>query len=334
MNDKPMLHVHNGDSSAMTARKANLPGEHFAWREALVCGPAPGGLPEQEFLSVRAQHLSSAYDVDVEKCLAELREQHDAVARFFDHEEVVLWFEHDLFCQVQLIYLLNWFSRREIGKTKLSLICVGEFPGVQFHGLGQLNEEQLSSLFPHRQAITAEQLSLGARAWQAYSSAEAADLITLRDSDTSALPFLKTAISKHLQRFPSTRNGLGRIENAALDLIARGYREFKSLFPAFIGRERDYGFGDAQFHLVLRRMSDARRPLLRGNNGDRSTLDSESVHRSAFEITEAGEAVLSGATDFVALNGIDLWLGGVHLREREAAWRWDDEAQSLVTTRI
>jgi len=60
-----------------------------------------------------------------------LRAQEEALSRFSDHEEVVLWFEHDLFCQVQLIFLLNWLAQRELGKTKLSLIFIGEFPELQ-----------------------------------------------------------------------------------------------------------------------------------------------------------------------------------------------------------
>jgi len=144
-----MLHIHNGDSTAGTARQANIPGEHIAWREALVCGPTPAGLSEQEFIDTRARHLADSYNVPIEKCRAELRAMHEALASFSEHDEVVLWFEHDLFCQVQLIYLMHWFAGRDLGLTKLSLICINEFPGVQiFHGLGQLNEEQLLSLFP------------------------------------------------------------------------------------------------------------------------------------------------------------------------------------------
>src|SRR6266576_2054770 len=123
-----MLHIHNGDSSAGTAKKTSIPGEHLAWREALVCGPAPGGLTEQNFLDVRARHLAEAYGARADKCAFELRAQHEALAAYSDHEEVVLWFEHDLFCQVQLIYLLHWFAGREPGPTKLSLVCIGDFP--------------------------------------------------------------------------------------------------------------------------------------------------------------------------------------------------------------
>ena len=70
-----MLHIHNGDSTAGTAKKTAIPGEHLAWREALVCGPAPGGLSEDEFRRVRVAHLVAAYGVNPEKCERELREQ-------------------------------------------------------------------------------------------------------------------------------------------------------------------------------------------------------------------------------------------------------------------
>src|SRR3979411_2849303 len=154
-----MLHIHNGDSAALTAKKSDIQGEHLAWREALVCGPAPGNLSVDEFCQVRAQHLADAYGANLERTGKELRAQEETLARFSDHEEVVLWFEHDLFCQVQLIFLLNWLAQRDLGQTKLSLIFIGEFPGIaDFRGLGQLNESQLSSLFPQRQNVTAAQL--------------------------------------------------------------------------------------------------------------------------------------------------------------------------------
>src|SRR5258708_24124208 len=101
-----MIHIHSGHSAAVTAKKADIPGEHLAWREALVCGPAPGNLSIDDFRHVRAQHLTDAYGANLERTEEELRAQEETLERFSDHEEVVLWFEHDLFCQVQLIYLL------------------------------------------------------------------------------------------------------------------------------------------------------------------------------------------------------------------------------------
>ena len=34
--------------------------------------------------------------------------------------------------------------------------------------------------------------------------------------------------------------------------------------------------------------------------------------------------------DQVALNGIDRWIGGVHLRGRRMPWRWDDGTETIV----
>jgi hypothetical protein len=329
-----MLHVYNGDSTADTAKNANIPGEHAVWREALVCGPTPGHLPESEFIKVRASHLAADYVEPVEKCEAKLREQNEALASFSEHEEVVLWFEHDLFCQINLIYLLNWFAQKELGDTKLSLICIDEFPSVQiFHGLGQLNEAQLTSLLPRRESITTAQLEVGSRAWQAYSSANPAKLISLLASaDLFVLPFLESALRKHLLRFPSTHNGLGRVENTGLELLAAGYPKFKSLFPAFIRREPEYGFGDAQFYLALHRMATAPLPVLKQMNGGNSVYDPAGMLFSSFEITPLGKAVMAGEEDFVIQNGIDLWLGGVHLKGKESPWRWDEQGQELLVS--
>ncbi len=328
-----MLHIYNGDSTADIAKNAGIPGEHAVWREALVCGPTPGHLSEPEFIKARAHHLSEDYVVPIEKCESDLREQHQALASFSDHEEVVLWFEHDLFCQINLIYLLNWFAEEELGETKLSLICIDEFPSVQiFHGLGQLNEEQLTSLLPRREPITPAQLEVGSRAWEAYSSPNPAKLISLLSADISVLPFLDAALRRHLLRFPSTRNGLGRIENIGLELVAGGYAKFKSLFPAFMRREPEYGFGDAQFYLALRRMATSPVPLLTQKNGGNSAYDPAQMLLSSFELTKQGEAVMAGAEDFVIQNGIDLWLGGVHLKGKESPWRWDEIGQELLVS--
>jgi hypothetical protein len=48
--------------------------------------------------------------------------------------------------------------------------------------------------------------------------------------------------------------------------------------------------------------------------------------------TPAGRRVLRGEADHVALNGIDRWVGGVHLRGHAARWRWDEGTESVAAT--
>ena len=328
-----MLHIHNGDSSAGIARNASLPGEHLAWREALICGPAPGGLSDDEWRRVRAEHLNSAYDLAIEECEKDLRRQEEALARFSEHEEIVLWFEHDLFCQIHLVYLLNWFAQRELAPTKLSLICIGEFPGVKdFRGLGELSGEQMSSLFGQRHEVTAAELNLGANAWAAYSSPDPRDIAGILTRDTSALPFLGAALQKHLARFPSARNGLGQIESRALQFIEGGITQFGPLFAAFGRAEPLYGLGDAQFMLTLRQLATGRMPLSTITNGDGATVAPQSDSaRTSFALTAKGRSVLRGEDDYVALNGIETWLGGVNLTAKGPQWRWDEERSQLLS---
>jgi hypothetical protein len=328
-----MLHVLDGASSAGTLAKTDVPGKIFAWREALISGPTPAGLNEDEWIAVRSEYLSEHYGIDLEKCKSDLEEQSQTLASYSDHDEVVLWFEHDLFCQTNLLYLLNWFSLRELGSTKLSLICIGEFPGIEdFRGLGQLNPKQLASLLEQRHEVSATELELGQEAWNAYCSPDPSLLMELLKKDLSALPFLKRALESHLTRFPSVLNGLGRIENAGLRLIATGYEKFGELFPRFAYEQRVYGLGDFQLWLDLRSLSNVRRPLLQIANGANAGKGpvSEEVVQTRFELTTDGQLVLQNNEDFVELNGIDLWLGGVHLSADHDLWRWDNDKGELL----
>jgi hypothetical protein len=327
-----MLHIHNGDSSANTAKESSLPGEHFAFRESLITGPTPADVSDHEWRSIRALHLSEGYGVDLQECTADLLDQEKKFASASEHDEVVLWFEHDLFCQTNLLYLLNWFAQRDLGPTKLSLICIGEFPGKpNFRGLGELNAEEMTSLFPLRQEVTSAQLKIGGLAWQAYCSPDPTEIKRVVDSDTSLLPFLGSALQAHLRRFPSTANGLGSIEEKALELINGGAKTFIELFPQFGGAEPVYGLGDSQLWLALMRLSIGRQPLLKIENGNFGGVDltSEIVGHAEFKITDAGDLVLLGEADDVELNGIDLWLGGVHLSTTNL-WRWDQASGTMM----
>ena len=349
-----MLHIHNGDSSASIARQAPLSGEHFAFREALIDGPAPAGLSRNDWRRLRAQHLAASYGVDLVECERGLLAQEELLERWADQDEVVLWFEHDLFCQVHLVYLLDWFagsSRQTLRtqtllrddlidqpaqttKTILSLICIGKFPGRQnFRGLGELNAEELASLFPARQLVTDQQLKLGEAAWQAYCSNDPTAIEAILKEDTSALPFLREAFEAHLRRFPAIENGLGRIENRALQFIDKGADSFSDLFQRFGETEPAYGLGDAQFWLALQRMISAVEPLIEASDIPRASLDQpltpEIVQKAKFRMTPAGVAVLNNEVDFVTLNGIEQWLGGVHLEASGRRWRWDEDSRRL-----
>ena len=320
-----MLHILNGSSIEEPLRESGVPGKFFSFRDALIAGPIIAGLNKEQWRQLRVEHLASSYGVEPNTCDQQLSEQSEALESYSTHDEVVLWFEHDLFCQLNLLYLLDWFAHVDLAQTKLSLVNIGEFPGKEnFRGLGELNEKELASLFPQRQMVTATQLELASAAWRAFSSPDPTSLESILQTDTSSLPFLSTAMSAHLRRFPNTANGLGQIENKSLELVENGRELFSDLFPEFIATEPVYGLGDSQLWLTLVNLSEGNQPLLTTQS------DNERVSpTTTFKITDAGKAVLNGRSDFVHLNGVDQWLGGVHLQGSDRLWRWDNEVGRL-----
>ena len=145
------------------------------------------------------------------------------------------------------------------------------------------------------------------------------------------MPFLATALTAHLRRFPSVNNGLGRIENRCLELVDSGAQKFIDLFPRFIESESIYGLGDAQIWDSLAQLRDAQTPLLNADT-DAKHLSLELVRTATFSITKTGRDVLQNRADYFDHNEIDVWLGGAHLQTGAPIWRWDDTAGKLQST--
>jgi hypothetical protein len=300
-----VLHITNGESVSLP--QTGLPGQFIYWNDILHDGPVPRGLPLEELSRVRARFIAEFFGMPLSEVSFAHRDE--AIARFRDHEEVVLWFEHDLYDQLQLIQILDWFSHQDIGPTRLSLISVNSY-------LGPMRPEQLRPLFDLRHPVTASELKTAQAAWDAFCSPEPTALTALVDSDTSALPFLHDALVRHLEQFPALRNGLSRSERHILKLTASGISEFRELFPAAQKMEENIWMGDSTFHQYLVRLSGVRHPLL-------DAVD------SGFETTSFGRQVYEGKEDHVRANGINRWLGGVHLCEGAPVWRWDEAARTV-----
>lgn len=328
-----MLHVLNGESTAESLKQSGLAGEQLVWKEALIWGPTPADLSLSEWCRFRADFLADANAKNAQQCFEDLMQQEAVLGKLSNHDEVVFWFEFDLFCQLNLIYVLNRLRGQDLSATKLNLICIGEFPGINdFRGLGQLTAEQLVSLFPERQRLTAAQIALAGRAWNACCSSNPQEIEVLLALDTTPLPFLRSALQLHLRRFPSVKNGLGHMEQMALECIAGGVNRFPELFRKWSAAEPGYGLGDTQLWDVLIRLAECQQPLLRveGNNGLSFSENYPHFSQLAFTLTETGHAILEGKYDLWEMQPQEFWLGGVPLVPPNPRWRWDEERQALA----
>lgn len=314
------LHVTNGDSVTGTLGSA-VPGEKTTWAEALHEGPIPLETAPEEWRQIRAHYYASRGWGTVAANLSKLAAWDRALEQFREYDEVVLWFEHDLFDQLLLIRHLDWFSKRDLGQTRLSLICIGEFPDVaRFRGLGTLDSAQLASLFGTQHPVSNAQMRLGSDAWRAFGSSDPRAMESLLASDTSAIPFLADAFLRHLAEFPSTSNGLGRTESHALSLLSDGPRTAATLFVPIMEAEPRPYLGDTSLFAMVRDLTTGPAPLtaIVGQN------NRDAFGANVLELTPLGRKVLSGDADRVTESGIDRHLGGVHLQGREVRWRWDE----------
>jgi Domain of unknown function (DUF1835) len=135
-----LLHVTNGESAGNTLRQTTLGGAVLSWQDVLHEGPVPA-LPRHELLRMRARFLAEC-GWGSEAALRSSLERRDRqlLDALHDGAEVVLWFEHDLYDQLQLVDALT--LARSVG-AEPELIVVGAFPGKPgFAGLGELTARE------------------------------------------------------------------------------------------------------------------------------------------------------------------------------------------------
>jgi hypothetical protein len=319
-----VLHILNGDCAAERLRAAGITGQTTLAADLLYEGPAFATSSLERWRRERARFLAqSGYD-DYEECLARLAGWDHALEGFRHHDEVVLWFEHDLFDQLHLCRLLSWFSAHDAGFTRVSLVQADDY-------LGRMQPHQLAGLLDTRRAVTSQQMAVAHAAWDAFCSPQPTRLEGFAaHADTGCLPYLAAALTRHLEEFPGCGGGLSRAERQAIQAAcAAGGAPiaFGDLFRAVQDMEERVFMPDLSFLRRLQDLAAGPRPLLRLESPGGGT-----AHRSpTVAATGVGARVLAGHEDWVDIRGgLDRWLGGVHLHGRCAAWRWDRKERRLV----
>jgi hypothetical protein len=255
-------------------------------------GPVPAGLDEAGLREVRAGFLAAAADADRGEVLRRLRERDLALAAHRD----------------------------------------GEYPGIaHFGGLGELDPPQLAGLLRTAAApLTPAALALGAAAWAALRADHPGGLGEIAASRSPELRFLGEAFDRLSREYPSTRDGLSPTERRILAACA-GQRAVPagSVFARIGEREARPFLADRFFFRIVARLAGAETPLLAAEPAG-GEVGGEVAAATRLRLTEPGRRVLAGRADHVALNGVDRWVGGVHLHGRDAGWRWDEGTESIA----
>lgn len=324
---KKTLHIVNGDSFGDKLRATGIDGEILVWRESLYEGPIGMQMSDSALLSMRASYMNDRYGIPEDTFKSQTIEQEAKLDTLTDEvDEVVLWFEHDLYDQLMLCYLLSRIDEVTRSSFQLSLICIDGFLGVDpFYGLGQLTVNQILQLQGTWLPVSEEQHSLASKVWTAYSASEPLPMAALLEEDLSPLPFLKKALEAHIARFPSMQNGLSAIQRLTLELLVDEEVSPLSLFQNLSEQASHYGLGDLQFFGILDGLWHCEHPLIQVLGGDKLPRYNEAwppqFENYRVKLTHMGKLILTCKQDHIFLNGIDEWIGGVHLLGVKDVWR-------------
>ncbi|CEK10512.1 DUF1835 domain-containing protein [Legionella hackeliae] len=320
-----LIHITNGDCAAELIEAAFNTQKVIPWRDILYEGPVQSNLDGSQFSHQRSEYLASQGYESYETIYSSFQDLQTQLTHLPNFEEVILWFEHDTYDQLQLVQILSYLYQKKLN-TRLSLICINHYPGIDpFLGLGQLDEQQIKALFPCRQKVTDIQLKLAHQIWLAFTASEPSELLRLTKGDLTALPFLKNALLRYFREFPSNHNGLTWTEQYILDSTIAGTNNIVELFRQLPITEDEYflGMGDVTFKQIVTSLAEAENPLIRIKERIDEIEDSE------LELTKLGERVAQGEEDWIKINGIDEWRGGVHLT-LENVWRYSLATHEII----
>ena len=296
-----MLHITNGDAAAGKISSIR-PGEAvLPWRDVLHEGPVPEGFELQELSAIRAAYIITRGWAPADAVGKSFRQRDEELARSADHDEIVLWFDDDLYDQLQLIQVLAWFGEQGDVDGRLSLIDM----------LSPPTENQ----YANRRPVRREQIEAASMAWAAFRAPDPLALVELSAHPIRELPFLADALRRMLEEYPSVDGGLGRTERQILHAIDDGAMTRIDIFLASQSFEARPFMGDTTLWSRLDDLAAGSHPLV-ANEADPGA---EPVYR----LTDAGQTVLAGNADALELNGIDRWFGGVRLKGSGPRWRWD-----------
>ena len=297
------LHITNGDSVVYTFKKAGILGTHLPWRDVLHEGPVPGELALEDCSRVRGAYLASRGYGKPIRVLHDFQARDAVIRRATEFDEVVLWFEHDLYDQLQMLQILHVLHGMELEPGRVSIVQSDSY-------LGSMTAEEIVTLHPKRRTVTRAMFERASLVWKHFCSSEPASLLADASTEHAGFPHLRTALHRLCEEYPWVSDGLSRSQRQALQSVAQGPARNDELFRRAQAREEAPFLGDTAFYAIVDDLRASPAPLIEGNEG--MTMP-----------TALGRRVLGGDADWMEEAPADRWIGGVHLSGSRTA-RWDD----------
>ena len=237
------VHVLNGDA---LAQKFPLEGKVIIAREALIDGPVKAESFD-EFWKLRATYHEGEFPQGGSSYSVDVKNEFGKLLQLKSVSSINLWFEHDLFCQVNM-----WFTTYFLHKNNINSPLYRVMPPAMMEdvwsGFGKMGAIELLDCYKNRVKLTTDEIALGVDLWNAYSENQVNTLQELSSKFRAGFPLLNQAVHAHIQRLPLHGS---RPHERLKQILQSGYQDFNEIFTEFSRTEGVYGFGDLQVKNML-----------------------------------------------------------------------------------
>ncbi|HHD82303.1 MAG TPA: DUF1835 domain-containing protein [Campylobacterales bacterium] len=300
------LNIVNGDACIKIMKEAGIDGDFLPWRDFLHEGPVPTHQSLLEISQIRARFISEYGLGTYEEVQKEFEERDALLLNHLHYAKVTLWFEHDLYDQLQLLQILSWFAKQAQKPPYLTLICTNNH-------LGESSAYQIKKLIQYETPILKEHLEIAQQAWKSFGNATPIEWEKLLNQSTSILPYLKGAIYRMLEEYPNSKCGLSRSEYQTLIIIANGTDNPLEIFMKYQSCEERRFMGDVIFWKILENFQ---------NHNVIEKIEGK------LHITSLGRKLLEGKVYWFTIKPFEKWIGGVKLTPDDI-WCWNVEKKQL-----
>jgi hypothetical protein len=230
---KNILNITNGDYLADQLKKTSIEGEMIICREALVTGPLQAENLE-DFWKIRSEFILKDYKASQNSYYKKVVSEFEKIMQIAEGSEVNLWFEDDLFCQVNL-----WFCVPLLQHKDIKIYRIFPKTGKEDHwkGFSVSKNSDLEDAFQSRVLFQEKDIKLALNLWKAYQNNDRESLKKFSENQSDCFHYLDEVIDTYLHTDP---------EVFIKNLMEKGITDFNDIFEKFRDELGIFGFGDLQ----------------------------------------------------------------------------------------
>ncbi|XCF04998.1 DUF1835 domain-containing protein [Tamlana crocina] len=247
--DKRTLHITNGSVLTEFLKEIKVEGEILTWQEMLCEGPTIEYIDSEDFLEIRKTFFNDFYDIEIdEKAVKkELKKLNESEK----YSEIVLWFEYDLFCHINMVAVISLIQQKKIS-IPLYLVCSGRVEDSKgLKGLAELSPKQLLEHYKSKVFLNKEDIEMAMTIWGIYCGIDH-NLLKPFIVKSSSFDYLSSCLKAHLKRFPNSVDGLNTLERNILEIIEKYSITSKHhLLGYALNYQGFYGYGDLQLKRII-----------------------------------------------------------------------------------